>query len=95
MASWVTPTVAAEMWEMSVAEIQDRVKRGELVSKEEGGFTFVNIGSPDESSSSPARITPPTFSIVTREEQLALHESTSIAEARQLISQTRRRPVAA
>ncbi len=95
MASWVAPSIAAEIWKMSVSEIQDRVKRGELASKEEGGFTFVNIGAADENSSTPARITPPTYSIVTREEELALHETMSITHAREIISKSRRRPMAA
>ena len=96
MASWVTTLVASEIWKMPVADIIARASRGELQTREEGSFTFVDIDSANIAEAPhTARLSPPTFSIVTREEEKALHESMSIADARKLISQTRKRPVAA
>ena len=96
MASWVSASIAAEMWKMSINEIDDRIKRGEIESKDVGGFLFVNIDSASsQEAAHEARLTPPTYSIVTREEERALLETMSIASARELVSKLRRRPIAA
>ena len=95
MASWVSPSVAADMWKMPVSEILARADRGELMTNEEGGFTFVNVDSMPVNSAGKSRLTPPTFSMVTKLEELALLESIDIATARRIVAQTRRRPMAA
>jgi hypothetical protein len=43
MSCWVVPSVAAEMWGMSVCQIMERVKAGMMPSRQEFGFTTVDI----------------------------------------------------
>ena len=90
MPCWVAPSIAADLWKISVSEILERVKRGEMETKQEGPFTFVNIG--ERTKSAPR---PPTFSIVTRAEQEALEAAMDITSIRLQAANTRRRPLAA
>lgn len=46
MSCWVVPSVAAELWGVTVSQILDRAGRGEIPSRQELGFTMVDI-SPD------------------------------------------------
>src|SRR5438477_9566377 len=43
MSCWVVPTVAAELWGCSVDEVMDSIYRGNVPSKEESGWTFVDV----------------------------------------------------
>ena len=96
MASWVSPSIAAEIWHMPVSDILARVDRGEIQSKTEGDFTFVNIDSSDTGNpKAPARLSPPTFSVLTEEEELALLDPVDYQIARKVVGLTRKRPMAA
>jgi hypothetical protein len=50
MSSWVVPSIAAELWHVSVESVLARVRSGALPSRTEGGFTFVDIASSSQSS---------------------------------------------
>lgn len=97
MACWVAPSVAADLLNTTVAELMERVDRGELEMKEQGGFEFINIGE----SESVQADRPATFTIVTRAEQDALmgrdelEESLDIGRIRLQSAAQRRRPMAA
>jgi len=93
MASWVAPSIAAEMWQTSVQDIVRRACQGELQTKHEGGFLFVNVDR-NTDGADPA-VKPTTFTLVSEEERLALFEPLEIATARKLIAETRKRPIAA
>ncbi len=96
MASWVSPAIAADMWNMTVPEILARAHRGELQTKQEGPFTFVNIDSSIEGNvETPARLTPPTFSVLTDEEVSSLLEPIEYRNARKIVATTRKGPIAA
>mgnify|MGYP003576197852 CR=1 FL=1 len=75
MSCWVVPSVAAELWGVSVDVIQTRIRDGSLASKLESGFTFIDVG-PDspvlEPPKPPPPPSPPTYRPVTREEIHAL-----------------------
>jgi hypothetical protein len=43
MSCWVVPSVAAELWGISVSQILERASRGEIPSRQELGFTMVDI----------------------------------------------------
>ena len=43
MPSWVVPTVAAEYWGVSVERVMADVASGCVISRTEGGFTFVDV----------------------------------------------------
>ena len=76
MSCWVVPSIAAEMWGVSVNQILDGVKSGSIPSKSEQGFTFVDL-APDSPvfvapKPRPALPPPPTYRILSREEIIAL-----------------------
>ena len=95
MPCWVAPSVAADLLKVSVPELMDRVDRGEMEMKEEGGFEFINIGERSPESR------PSTFTVVSREEQDALMgrdelvETLDIASMRLRSAASRKRPMAA
>jgi hypothetical protein len=97
MPRWVAPSIAADMLKTSVPELMERVDRGELQMREEGGFEFINIG---EAPSQPVE-RPSTFMLVTPQEQDALMgrdelmETLDIGRMRLQSAATRRRPMAA
>jgi hypothetical protein len=97
MACWVAPSVAADLLKTSVPDLMERVDRGELEMKEQGGFEFINIGESDVVKAD----RPSTYTIVTREEQDALIgrddlvETLDIGRMRLQSAATRKRPMAA
>lgn len=107
MSCWVVPTVAAELWGMSVQQIMDGISAGHLMSKSEAGFTFIDVApqSPRMEAPRPMRPpTPPTFMAVTNAEIAALTDEPSDDEmqmlsdwrdARHSVSRQRRAPLAA
>ncbi len=77
MSCWVVPSVAAEIWQMPLDEIMRRIRCGELPSRSEGGFTFVDVAPNSPRLAPPRRapeLRPPTFTLITREELEALSE---------------------
>ena len=46
MTCWVAPTLAAELWGTSVEDILQRIIAGELKSREDGGFLFIDVNAP-------------------------------------------------
>lgn len=43
MACWVVPSVAAELWSISIDQVMSCVHEGSLNCKREHGFTFVDV----------------------------------------------------
>lgn len=43
MACWVVPSVAAELWSLSIDQVMSCVREGSLGCKREHGFTFVDV----------------------------------------------------
>jgi hypothetical protein len=103
MSCWVVPSVAAELWGVAVHQILEGVQGGTIPSKEEAGFTFVDVApnSPKLDAPKPLRPpTPATYSVVTPEETEALigepeGDMGDWREARTQNGQLRRRPLAA
>jgi len=48
MACWVVPTVAAELWGVSLQQVLDAILSGAISSRQDSDFTFVDVapGSP-------------------------------------------------
>ena len=46
MSCWVVPTVAAELWGCSLDAVLAQIRHGQVATKEEGGWTFIDI-APD------------------------------------------------
>ena len=72
MSCWVVPTVAAELWGVSVDHVLDCIRSGQLASRREAGFTFVDI-APEANINKP-----PTYTIITPEEFAALSGADAI-----------------
>ena len=43
MSCWVAPSLAAEMWGMPLEQLMARIRSGEIATKQEQGFTFVDV----------------------------------------------------
>ena len=63
MSCWVVPTVAAELWGMSVEAILSRARSGEVPSKTENGFMFIDVAPDSDRCAPPKSIRPPTFTV--------------------------------
>jgi hypothetical protein len=77
MSCWVVPSIAAELWGVSVQQVLEGMNSGHIPSKSESGFTFVDVAPNSPKLETPRQIRPeppPTFQIVTHEEVVALSE---------------------
>lgn len=67
MSCWVVPSVASELWKVPVEKIIAAVRFGELPSRTENGFTFVDV-APHSVDSQPAprpkSLRPITYKVV-------------------------------
>ena len=75
MSCWVVPSVAAELWGVSVDQVHARIRDGSIPSKQDSGFTVIDVApdSPVLETPRPLRPPPPpTYRVVTREEIVAL-----------------------
>lgn len=107
MSCWVVPSIAADLWGVTVQQILDGVKAGQISSKSDSGFTFIDVAPQSPKVSTPKRFrepTPPTFTVVTSQEITALtgepddEETALTADWRAVRSETghrRRAPLAA
>ncbi len=43
MSCWVVPSLAAEYWGISVDQVMQRLSAGELQTREEHGFTMIDV----------------------------------------------------
>ena len=74
MSCWVVPSVAAELWGVSVEHVQARIRDGSLPSRQDSGFTVIDVAPDSPVTQAPALRPPPppTYRVVTREEIRAL-----------------------
>ena len=75
MSCWVVPMVAAEMWGVPVEQILAKVRSGEVPSKAEDGFLFIDVapGSPRcDPPKSLRQPHPPTYVVISRADLDAL-----------------------
>ena len=59
MPCWVVPSVASEIWHVPVEQILQAVRGGEIPSKNENGFTFIDVAPNTPSIVAPSRSKPP------------------------------------
>ncbi len=77
MSCWVVPAVAAELWGVAVNEVLAQIKRGTLISKNEYGFTLVDVApqSPTfQRSLTPAEPRPLTYQPAPASVAIAAHD---------------------
>jgi hypothetical protein len=72
MSCWVVPTVAAELWGVSVDTILSRAQAGDVPSKTENGFMFVDVAPDSHRIGAPKSMRPPTYTVVTEVKPAAL-----------------------
>jgi hypothetical protein len=70
MSSWVAPSVAAEIWGISVDQVLAGIADGSIPSYVDGQFLFVDVRGQGIAPTSPQ--SPPTQSVVTEKEFAAL-----------------------
>lgn len=83
MPCWVVPTVAAELWECHIDRITNAIRDGNLKTKEEAGWMFVDIApnSPVmETGTAKWAGSPWTMDVVSREEMDALSQPIVVQE---------------
>ncbi len=76
MSCWVAPAIAAELWGLSLRDIQEMIRRGRLTTQTDNGFSFVRL--PNFSIHGlrrPPEARPSTFAAVTPDELNALHQT--------------------
>lgn len=106
MSCWVAPSVAAELWGTTVAEVMERIRAGKVPSKVEYGFLVVDVapGSPQFVRPAPpapsarppqtAVAVAPTFSIGVRAAERPNQMDTAWKQARRAVAAARRPPAA-
>ncbi len=107
MSCWVVPSLAAEYWGIPVDQVMSKLSAGEIASKEEHGFTLIDVAPESPRQPEPKKPSYPTIShsITSHESQLpeAVDDITEIIEseafgdwrsARHTTSLRRKAPVA-
>jgi hypothetical protein len=98
MSCWVVPTIAADFLGIPLDQVMSDIHSGKLASKTESGFTFVDVAPDSPMYISPRNLTPPTYTVVSNEELVALEaaeEPGDWREARSDAEKLRRPPLAA
>ncbi len=72
MSCWVVPSVAAELWGCSLESILTAIRDGAIASREDNGWTFVDMAPGGPTIDMPRAVQPPTYTAVSREEMAAL-----------------------
>ena len=78
MSCWVVPTIAAELWGVSVDHVLQQVRDGYLSHRVDDGFMFVDV-APNGGGCGivkPAAMNPPTFTVLSEAEVDALCDET-------------------
>jgi hypothetical protein len=78
MSCWVVPTIAAELWGVSVDHVLQQVRDGHLSHRLDEGFMFVDV-APNGGGCGivkPVAMNPPTFTVLSEAEVEALCDET-------------------
>ena len=101
MSCWVVPSVAAELWGCTVDAVLSAIQNGKVPTKEDAGWTFVDVAPESPKLEAPKSVRPPTpetYAVVSQAETNALHDETEMRsdwrKVRQSTSASRRAPLA-
>jgi len=81
MSCWVVPTVAAELWGCTVDAVLAAMHNGHVPTKEDSGWTFVDVAPNSPTLQAPKAMRPPTpdtFAVVSQSEMEALSQPMKI-----------------
>jgi hypothetical protein len=78
MSCWVVPTIAAELWGVSIDHVLQQVRDGHLPHRVHEGFMFVDVAPHGGGCGivKPAAMNPPTFTALSEAEIDALCDET-------------------
>jgi hypothetical protein len=82
MSCWVAPTLAAEIWQISLELLMSRIASGEIPVREEDGFIFVDVAPYGPRVERPNRAPherPATFTAVDGDSALMITEAEAAA----------------
>jgi len=78
MSCWVVPSVAAELWGISIEQVLRKIQAGDVIHKRESGWTFVDVdpnGPVFEPVRSNANERPATFAAIDEDGEMELENS--------------------
>lgn len=73
MSCWVVPSVAAVYWQVSVERIHQMIAEGAIATKQEMGFTVVDVAPESAAMTCGRQPHPPTYRPIPREERRGAH----------------------
>ena len=79
MSCWVVPQIAAEFWRVSVDHVWHQIREGKIASRNENGFTFVDV-IPDSQPPSESKVEAETKVRMTYVPLTEGEESTSLLD---------------
>src|SRR3954467_14599111 len=78
MSCWVVPSVAAELWGCTVDAVLNAIRNGKVPTKDDAGWTFVDVAPESPTLETPKSARPPTphsYSVISRAGCIALNRS--------------------
>jgi hypothetical protein len=78
MSCWVVPSVAAELWGCTVDAVLNAIRNGKVPTKDDAGWTFVDVAPESPTLETPKSVRPPTpetYSVISHAESIALNRS--------------------
>lgn len=78
MSCWVVPSIAAELWGISVQQVYEQMRTGQIRSKVDAGFTFVDVAPHSPVFETPRKqhpTKPPTYTVVASEQNSSPQQS--------------------
>jgi hypothetical protein len=61
MSCWVVPSVAAELWGCPVQSVLDAIRGGDVPTREENGWMFVDVAPDSPTLQTPKALRPATY----------------------------------
>jgi hypothetical protein len=74
MSCWVVPSVAAEMWGVPVDAVLSKAQSGQVPTKSESGFLFIDVAPNSPSCAPPRHLrppSPPTYVVISGDDPVA------------------------
>jgi hypothetical protein len=103
MSCWVVPSVAAELWGCTVDAVLNAIRNGNVPTKEDAGWMFVDVAPDSPTLETPKAVrapVPETYSIVSATESSALQMGEEESDmqgdwrdVRRSVSEKRRAPM--
>ena len=93
MSCWVVPSVAAELWGCTVDAVLNAMRNGKVPTKEDAGWTFVDVAPESPKLATPKSVRPPTpetYSVISHAESIALNQPLAANEESEMAGDWRK-----